>query len=575
MSRVLSAAQLGIIAAIVVFGCAALVWRILVDFRAGRTVRVALQGVGALLGPAVAVFAYLRYYAAPRAAASAALAGAAGANPFAAGRGFSNKDTIFSAIHLLGSTLFVVAVMFALLPLVMDRMEGRTFVSFVATRHVRSEKSGFLTVISVLSICGVAISSCALSSVVSVMGGFSQDLKRKILGNNAHIVIDTVSQSSWGSYDEVLERVRAVPGVVGATPVVHGEVMISSPSNLAGVIVRGIDPQSIRKVIDLGNNIDVGKFDYLVDPEKLRHLPPDEVIGIGPGGERYLKGADLPTFEDLDPIVRESLSAPPLRPGIIIGRELAKTLHVYVGDEVTLVSPLGDLGPMGVMPRTKKFRVAAVFYSGMYEYDATHVYTLIDVAQEYFAQEGKIGAIDVKVEDAERAEILTPQVAAAVHRDDLRVRDWREMNKNLFSALKLERFATFIILSIAIMVASFCILCTLLLMVTEKGKEIAILKALGATDNAILRTFMTEGVILGAIGSFFGVGTGFALCTGLLWFGLRLDPDVYYIDRLPISVSGVDFLLVAIAALVISTASTIIPAVFASKLRPVDGLRYE
>jgi lipoprotein-releasing system permease protein len=557
--------QLGVVFGLIAVGCAFLIWRAWIDWRHDRHVRVALQGLGALLGPAVGAFAYIRYYAAH-----------APKHATVAGHAFSNKETILSGVHLAGATVFVVAVMFAMLPLIMDRMEGRTFVSFVATRHVRSEKSGFLTVISVLSICGVAISSCALSSVVSVMGGFSQDLKRKILGNNAHIVIDTTSQSAWSDYESVLERVRAVPGVAGATPVVHGEVMISSPSNLAGVIVRGVDPESIRSVIDLAANIDVGRFEYLADPEKLRHLPPDEVIGIGPGGERYLKGAELPMLpDDLDPLVKESLAAPPARPSIIIGRELAKTLHVYVGDEVTLVSPLGDLGPMGVMPRTKKFRVAAIFYSGMYEYDATHVYTTIDVAQEYFALGDEVSAIDVKVEDAERAELLTPVVTTAVNRPDLRVRDWREMNRNLFSALKLERFATFIILSIAIMVASFCIICTLLLMVTEKGKEIAILKALGASDNAIRRTFMMEGMIIGTIGTVFGVGTGLALCSSLAYFGLRLDPDVYYIDRLPISVSGLDFFLVAVAAFTICTLSTIYPAHAASRLRPVEGLRYE
>jgi lipoprotein-releasing system permease protein len=230
---------------------------------------------------------------------------------------------------------------------------------------------------------------------------------------------------------------------------------------------------------------------------------------------------------------------------------------------------------MGVMPRTKKFRVAAIFYSGMYEYDASQIYTTADVAQDYFATPGKISAIDVKVDDAERADRLTPTVAQAVGRPDLRVRDWREINKNLFGALTLERFATFIILSVLTIVASFCIICTLLLMVTEKGKEIAILKALGASDGAILRTFMTEGIIIGAIGTAFGVATGLAMCTGLAWFGLRLDPDVYYIDRLPISVSAGDFLIVAVSAMTICTLATIYPAQAASKLRPVDGLRYE
>jgi lipoprotein-releasing system permease protein len=179
------------------------------------------------------------------------------------------------------------------------------------------------------------------------------------------------------------------------------------------------------------------------------------------------------------------------------------------------------------------------------------------------------------VDDAENADRMTPLVTAAVGRPELRVRDWREMNKNLFSALKLERIATFLILSIEIIVASFCIVCTLLLMMTEKSKEIAILKALGATDGAILRTFMTEGIIIGGIGTVLGVSTGVAMCTGLAWFGLRLDPDVYYIDRLPINVSAWDYAAVTLAALTICTIATIFPAKQAAALRPVDGLRYE
>ena len=310
----------------------------------------------------------------------------------------------------------------------------------------------------------------------------------------------------------------------------------------------------------------------------MRHIPPDEVIGIGPGGEEYTKGPDLPPLgDDLDPAGggRRS-SEPPLRPGLVIGRELAKTLHVYVGDEVTLVSPLGDLGPMGVMPKTRKFRIAAIFYSGMYEYDATHVYTTLDEAQSYFATPGKISADRREGRRRrERRPARRRSSPSAVGAPELRVRDWREMNKNLFSALKLERIATFLILSIEIIVASFCIVCTLLLMMTEKAKEIAILKALGATDGAILRTFMTEGIIIGGIGTLFGVSTGVAMCTGLAWFGLRLDPDVYYIDRLPINVSAWDYAAVTLAALTICTIATIFPAKQAAQLRPVDGLRYE
>jgi lipoprotein-releasing system permease protein len=497
------------------------------------------------------------------------------------GAGAPLRDTLIRSAAIATGVVFLLGTMLALVPWALDRFERGAFSAYVAARHVRAQKSGFLTLISVLSIFAVALGSFCLSGAISVMGGFSADLKRKILGNSAHIIIDKTSQSPWDDYEGVLDRVRKVHGVVAATPLVQGELMASSASNLAGVIVHGVDPTTIGDVIDLRKNIEApqkvdDKLAYLVDPEKLLRLPADEVIGIGPGGEEYTKGPDLPPLgDDLDRTVVEALATGPLRPGLVLGRELAKTLHVYVGDEVTLVSPLGDLGPMGVMPKTRKYRIAAIFYSGMYEYDATHVYTTIEEAQSYFAMPGKITAIDVKVQDAEASDRFMPAVVSAVDRPDLRVRDWRDINKQLFSALKLERIATFLILSIEIVVASFCIVCTLLLMIAEKAKEIAILKAIGATDGAIMRTFMFEGVIIGGIGTLVGVSTALALCTGLSWVGLRLDPDVYYIDRLPINVSGWDYTAVAIAALTICTVASALSALQAAQLRPVDGLRYE
>jgi len=476
----------------------------------------------------------------------------------------------------LSGTAFVVCFMVLAVPWLMDRFEGRGFVAFVAARHVRAQKSGFLTVISLLSISGVGVSSFALCAVVSIMGGFGADLKHKILGNNAHVKIEAKRIGGFEHWRDLLEDLRLVKGVRAATPVAGGEAMASSSSNTAGVMLRGIDTVTIGTVIDLLQNIEVGKFAYLDDPKKLAKLPPDEPIGIGSGGEFYLKGPDIkPYLSRLDPDVEEAVIPPDAFPGIVIGRELAKSLHVYVGDELTLISPLGDLGPMGVLPRSRKFRVAAIFYSGMYEYDASHAYVKIEAAQDFFDLKQNVTGIEIKVDDAERVSEIRPAIEAKVRRDDLRIRDWKELNKNLFSALKLEKIATFIILSLAILVASFCIICTLLLMVTEKSKEIAILKSLGASDNAILKIFMTEGVMIGGIGTIFGVTTGLAATLGLKWFGVRLDPDVYYVDKLPINVEWSDFTLVALSALLITTIATIYPAVAASRLRPVDGIRYE
>jgi len=230
---------------------------------------------------------------------------------------------------------------------------------------------------------------------------------------------------------------------------------------------------------------------------------------------------------------------------------------------------------MGLLPRSRRFRVAAIFYSGMYEFDATHAYIRLDVAQRFLDLGSKVTAIEVRADDAEHSGTISKACVAAVKRPELHVRDWKQLNRKLFGALLLEKIATFIILSSAIAVASFCIVCTLLLLVTEKTKEIAILKSLGASDRAIQWLFMTEGLIIGAIGTVFGVATGYSLALGMKSLGVRLSPDVYYVDHLPIEVNAGDYLLVAVASLVITAVATIYPAMAASRLRPIEGIRYE
>ena len=488
---------------------------------------------------------------------------------------------------LVTGVVFVVFVLAALIPMVLDFLEGRSFVTFVSARFLSATKSGFLTVIGILSVLAVALSSCTLCSVTSIMGGFGHDLKRKILGNTAHLVVDIEKGTGFESWEPALNSVRKAVEAQGgkATPVVGGDAMASSATNTAGVLVRGIDPKTIGDVINLRNNIEIGSFDYLTSPERLLDLPAEEIIGRGPGGEPYYKGPGFKLPEGIDsPIDKKTY------PAIVLGRELAKSLHVMVGDELTMLSPIGELGPTGIMPKARKFRVAAIVYSGMYEYDASHAYVLLEVAQKFFELEGKISKIDIRIPEPETVDNVRPVLEAALvkinqergtvagrdqAREALRARDWKEMNKNLFSALKLEKIATFIILSIAIAVASFCIICTLLLMVTEKTKEIAVLKALGAADGHVMRVFMVEGTLLGAIGTALGVSVALAACLGLSWIGVRLDPDVYYIDRLPVNVDLGDYGMVALAALAICTLATIYPALTAARVRPVEGLRYE
>lgn len=502
--------------------------------------------------------------------------------------GYSIGPQLVRAASLATGVGFVLWTMLALQPLCLDALERGRFVSFVSARLMRATKSGFLTVISILSILGVSVSSCALCMVTSIMGGFGHDLKRKILGNTAHIIVDVPGPSGFDHWKPVLEDIReqVKKSDGAATPVAGGDVMASSATNTAGVLMRGVDAESVGDVISLKDNIEVGQFNYLVEPELLIALPPGEVIGCGPGGEPYRKSKGFEWPEDVSSSLRANGPPEDAYPGIILGRELAKSLHVLVGDELTMLSPIGELGPTGIMPRARKFRVAAIFYSGMYEYDASHAYVLLPVAQRFFDMESRITKIDARVPDPEQVDAIRESVAtrvAAINAaqagikdyEPLRVRDWKEMNKNLFSALKLEKVATFIILSIAIAVASFCIICTLLLMVTEKTKEIAVLKSMGASDGEVMRIFMLEGVLIGFFGTILGVIVALAVCLGLDWTGVRLDPDVYYIDRLPVNVDPTDYTLVTIAALVICTLATIYPALTASRVKPVEGLRYE
>jgi lipoprotein-releasing system permease protein len=495
-----------------------------------------------------------------------------------------SKTGVFIVWHQLvrgGAVICGVTCLFGvmglLLPKTLDYIEHRGFVPFVAARHVRANKSGFLTIISVLSISGVALSCATLCLVTSIMGGFGADLKRKILGNNAHVRIEAAGVRGFDHWREVLVNTRRAPSVLGAAPIAAGEVMVSSSSSTAGAIIRGIEPDSIGSVIELLKSIEVGKIEYMKNPALLTQLSPEEPVGLGPGGEVYLKGPDYRSHlaSKWGESAVENSPADDIYPGIVIGRELAKSLHVFVGDELTVVSPLGDLGPIGILPRSRRYRVAGIFYSGMYEYDNTYAYMMLDVAQKFLDLGDRITHVDVKVADVEAVHQIRDQVKAAVGRSDVRVRDWKELNRNLFSALRLEKITTFIILSIAIAVASFCIICTLLLMVTEKSKEIAILKSIGSSNQHILRLFMAEGLIIGGIGTIFGVVSGWALAKGLQLSGFRLSPDVYYVDRLPIEVNWSDYVTVALSALLITTIATIYPAVAASRLRPVDGIRYE
>jgi lipoprotein-releasing system permease protein len=478
----------------------------------------------------------------------------------------------------LSATAFTVLSLSALIPFALRTLEGGRFHYFVAARHLLAKKSGFLTAISALSIVGVGLSSFALCAVISVMGGFGADLKDKILNNDAHVRVEAETDKGIQYWREMLDVFRVIPGVRGAMPMISGEVMASSSTNTAGMIIRGVDPEAVRSVIDIPKKVEVGDFRFLQDPLSLRSLPAGTPIGVGKNGEVFFKG---PGDEDLASASENSdETARDPYPGIVLGSELADSLHALVGDVLTLVSPMGDLGPMGLLPKTRRFRVAGIFHSGMYEFDAAHAYVRLEAAAELLDLGFRVSAVDLRVDDIRGVDSLTPVIAqkakeVVLGREPMRVRNWKEMNRNLFTALELEKIASFVVLSIAILVASFCIICTLLLMVTEKSKEIAILKAMGASHGAVLQLFLTEGMLIGSVGTVIGVLAGFVAMSGLSIYGFRLDPEIYYVERLPVHVEVLDYLLIGLCAFVITTLATLYPAYAASRLRPVEGIRHE
>jgi len=514
------------------------------------------------------------------------------------------EQLLGSSARLMVSLLLGIRFSIRMLPHVLNTIELLNFQTLVAARHLRAKKSGFLAAIGFLSILAVSVSSCALTTTLSVMGGFRQDLKSKILGNNAHIVVDR-NQGRISQASEPSRLIRRVPGVRGVSAYVAGEVMISSSSNLTGAVLRGIDPAHIAEVSDLPTIIKDGSLEFLSHPEKLTRLPSAR-LGFGSStrfAPKVTRGNDDDVVkpldgkrlsEQLDEALRkqdmadagnedddEQARAAPTRatertlPGIIVGRELARSLRLYLGDEVNIVTPLGALGPSGPMPKSRPFRVAGIFYSGMYEYDMKFAYVTLEAAQSFLGTGAELTGVEVTVHEPDRAQDIALAIAAKLPEKTLRVRGWQELNRNLFGALALEKLAMFIALGIAILVASFCIVGTLTLMVQEKGREVAVLKAMGAADKAIVAIFVMEGTLIGVFGSLLGLALGYAVCFAMENFGVRLNPEVYYIDRLPVHIDPAEFLAVGLSAVVVCLLVTIYPAQLASRLRPVDALRFE
>ncbi|MCB9759363.1 MAG: ABC transporter permease [Alphaproteobacteria bacterium] len=430
------------------------------------------------------------------------------------------------------------------------------FALLIALSHLRSRKKEMgVSAITLISILGVTIGVAALIIVLSVMAGFEIDLRDKILGSNAHIVVLRYG-SGIEDYDEAVKDIEALDGVKGVAPFVYSEMMIRSAHGASGVILKGIDPARAGKVIDLVSNVIMGPKGA---PTSLQERQ-DIVDHLGDPERAFTQDDD-----DTDAL-----------PGILIGQELAQDLKVFVGDKVFIINPVGKgAGPFGTpVPDVKAFRVAGIFYSGMYEYDTKWTYITIPDAQTFLKMGNTVTGIEVTVHDIYGVDGISLAIEDAL-RYPFYTRHWKNLNRNLFSALKLEKVVMGLILSLIVTVASLNIAGTLILVVLSKGREIAIMKTMGATSNQVRGIFMIEGVIIGLVGATFGTILGLLGSIGLEEYGWPLDTDVYYLDSLPVEIEPHMVAAVGVVAVLICFLATLYPASQAASIDPAEGLRYE
>lgn len=521
----------------------------------------------------------------------------------------------------------------------------------------------FFTFFTTVSIGGVTIGTMALVIVLSVMSGFENDLRGKILGFNAHIQISKDDELQFKGYQEVQDVLEETEGVVGYTPFLITEAYMSNHNNYGNVTMKGIDPARVAGVTEIVRKLEKGDERAL---EKIWPLAPDgSILGKpDPDDVKAEQGSDLPSIDDgpldlsggleevededeldlggpvdysggLDEIPvdagipdadvpeigqvladggvpavdtvgdggasgsarvirkapRDSIVAGEwetqslgvdyikeeiaILDGVLVGRELVKQISLYTDQEIRIISPLPDVSPDGLsIPRIKNYRIAGKFFSGMYEYDLKYVYCNLGSLQSFLDLEDVVNGIEVRVSDPTKTGAIVTALQEKLG-DSYRIQDWKELNKALFSALKLEKIAMFFVLVIIVLVASFSIVGNLIMVVIEKAKEIAILKTLGSSNGGVMKIFITQGFFIGLVGTGLGVGLGLGACYLGMVYGVPLNPDVYYIDKLPILIDPSSIMTVGFAGIAISVLATIYPAFIAARMRPVKGLRWD
>lgn len=401
---------------------------------------------------------------------------------------------------------------------------------FIAKKYLKAKrKEGFISLITFLSIAGVILGVMALVVVIAVMSGAETEFRKRILGLEPHILV----MSYGGSFDndeKLTASIRAIPGVRGVSPVLFGQAMIRTSRSFSGVMVRGITPES---------------------------------------GAALIKGFTPAQLQSALATKKEKGALP----GIILGKELANSIGVITGDKILLMSAKGITSPIGQIPSMKRFVVSGTFESGMSEYDSMLAYVNLDQAQSLVSAKGKISALGIWLDQVFEVKELKDEHLGFI-RYPFYVRDWMDINQSLFSALKLEKTAMFVILTLIILVAAFNIASALIMMVMEKTKDIAVLKAMGATHAMIRRIFIIKGMVIGFLGTFIGTVAGVVICYILKKYEFIRLPEAYPFSTLPVQLEYTDVALIAVSAIVICFLSTLYPSYKASRMDPVEAIRY-
>jgi lipoprotein-releasing system permease protein len=520
----------------------------------------------------------------------------------------------------------------------------------VALRYLASKKRSMISISTALAIGGVVLGVAALTIVMSVTGGFQEQFREKVLGVNAHVLVLKYS-IDFREYRDVMKKIEGVPGVIGVAPFVINPMMVTHGDRTAtGVLLKGVDPELMPKVLDLPEHVVQGSLaglrragaqpperrsdafrDPLRDPldrtptidrdagtESLIQLMRREVdsemaredAGAEPapsvakapeppaphvqpptapqrpaiagdvtptGGYRSQLPDDDSLPESIDPDPCKNAEQIAKMPGIVVGKTLARQLDVGLGDCVQVTSPqIGmSFGAGARAPIAKSFRVIAVFEAGFDQYDSKLVYTDLYEAQAFYEYGDSVTGVEMKVSDIDRAHAIARRIDALLDNGIYHTMDWRELNHGLFTALLIQQIGMSFVLGLIILVAACTVIATIIMVVLEKKKEIALLKAIGAKNDAVLRIFLYQGGIIGIVGTALGILVGWLCCRFLLVYSFPLDPKVYFISRLPVSMHPLEFVLPATVAIGICLVATIFPAMYAAQLRPADGLRAE